>query len=347
MGTVMNISLNDLKAAVAAKMITQEQSDKLAEFWRQNKEEVPSFRLTHVLYYFGGILAISAISLFVTQAWDFLLGLPLFILSVLFFIFGLLLMRYFLNLLLRIPAGIMATFSLAAVPLAIYNLQFWLGYFPETDLHYSGYNYYASWIWVPMELGTLLVGVIMFYFYRFPFLLFPIAITLWYMSMDLFALLYYSHEYSWGNRATFSMYFGLIMLLYAFYVDIKYNDEKHDYAFWLYLFGVMTFWGGLSSQYSDSEWSHFVYCMINVAMVLIGVFLNRKVFTVFGALGVLGYLGYLSFSLFKGSLAFPVVLVFLGVLIILLATRWAKVENKLFLYFRPYIPSAILMRRDK
>jgi len=343
----MPITANDLQAAVKAKLITQEQADKLAEFWQQSKEEVPTFRLTHVLYYFGGFLAISAISLFITEAWGTLLGLPLFILSSLFFILGLLLMRYFLNLQLRLPAGIMATFSLVVVPLAIYNLQSWLGYLPTTNYNYSDYNYYISWSWVPMELGTLLIGIIMFYFYRFPFLLFPIAVTLWYLSMDLYALLYHSQEYNWQQRATFSLYFGLIILFYSFYVDIKYNDEKHDYAFWLYLFGVMTFWGGLSSQYSTSELSHLFYCIINVFMILLSVFLNRRVFAVFGAIGVLAYLGHLSFSVFKGSLGFPVVLVFLGILIILVATRWSKMENKLYVYFKPYIPPALLTRRNK
>lgn len=340
--------MNDIKAAVAAKLISQEQADKLTAFWQHNKEDVPTFRLTHLLYYFGGFLAIAAISLFVTQAWDLLVGMPLFLLSALLFIFGLLLMRYFLNLQLRIPAGLMATFSLVAVPLAIYNLQVWLGFFPDSSkFHYANYNEYISWAWVMMELGTLLAGAIMFYFYRFPFLVFPIAVTLWYMSMDFYVLLYLNNQYVPGQRAAFSMCFGLIILLFAFFVDIKQTDDKHDYAFWLYLFGVITFWGGLSSQSSDSELSKFMYCMINIAMILIGVFLNRRVFSVFGVLGVLGYLGYLAFTVFKDSLAFPLVLVFMGVLIILLAARWAKIENKLYACLRPYIPPALLMRKDK
>lgn len=341
----MKISISDIKAAVKEKLISEEQADKLIEFWQHHKEDVPSFRLTHLLYYFGGFLAIAAISLFVTEAWGLLVGVPLFLMSALFFIFGLLLMRYFLNMGLRIPAGIMATFALVAVPLAIYNFQVWLGYFPDSKFDYANYNYHIGWAWVPMELGTLLAGAFMFYFYRFPFLIFPIAVTLWYMSMDLYQLLYLQQQYNWGQRATFSLCFGLIMLLYAFFVDIRQSDERHDYAFWLYLFGAITFWGGLSSQSSDSELSHFIYCMINIVMILIGVFLNRRVFTVFGAFGVMGYLGYLAFTVFKDSLAFPLVLVFLGVLIILLAARWAKIESKIYAYFRPYIPEALLKRR--
>ena len=129
----------------------------------------------------------------------------------------------------------------------------------------------------------------------------------------------------------------------AIYLDFKYHERK-DYAFWLYIFGVMTFWGGLTCQQSTSELSKFFYCLINIAMILISVFLNRRVFAVFGALGVLGYLGHLAFTVFEDSLGFPLVLVFLGIGIIFAATRWPRMEEKLLNYFRPYIPEKILKR---
>jgi hypothetical protein len=40
-----------------------------------------------------------------------------------------------------------------------------------------------------MEVGTILAGSIALKFIRFPFLTFPIAFSLWYMSMDLTPLL--------------------------------------------------------------------------------------------------------------------------------------------------------------
>lgn len=343
----MKISQSDLAAAAKAGVITNEQAKKLAEFWQETHADVPSFKLTHILYYFGGFLAISAISLFVTSAWDLLYGLPLFILSTLLFIFGLLLTRYFLDKKLTIPAGIMATFSLVVVPLAVYNLQSWLGYFPKTSFDYVDYHSYVSWSWMPMEVTTLLAGVVMLYIYRFPFLVFPIAVTLWYMSMDLVPLILHKDSFSWESRSLFSMYFGLIMLVIAFYLDIRNDDDKKDYAFWLYLFGVMAFWGGLSSQNSTSELSRFIYCLINIFMILISVFLNRRVFAVFGAIGVLGYIGHLSFSVFANSIGFPIALVFMGVLIILAASRWTKVENKLFEALKPFIPAVILKRQQR
>jgi len=340
----MPLNRKDLEAAVQAKIITAKQADDIWHHWEKTHADSPQFHFTHVLYYFGGLLAISAITLFVTRAWDDLVGLPLFFLSAFLFMFGLGFTHYFKNKKLRIPAGIMATFSLALVPLAIYNIQAWLGYSPLQPYEYADFHYWVSWYWVPMELSTILAGAIMFYYYRFPFLIFPIAVVLWYMSMDLFPLFFHIKDYFGEYRAIFSMYFGLVILALAIYVDLRSGDDKHDYAFWLYIFGAMAFWGGLTGQSSNSEWSKFAYCMINVVMIFTSVFLDRRIFAVFGTIGVLLYLGHLATQIFPDSLSFPLMLVTLGIVIILFATTWNRTRKKLLFYFRPMIPEKILNR---
>ena len=57
---------------------------------------------------------------------------------------------------------------------------------------------------------------------------------------------------------------------------------------------MLAFWGGLSLLESDSEWSRFLYCLINLSFMLIAVLFQRKIFIVFGAIGVFGYIGYLA-----------------------------------------------------
>jgi hypothetical protein len=101
---------------------------------------------------------------------------------------------------------------------------------------------------------------------------------------------------------------------------------SRDYAFWLYLFGVLTFWSGLSLMDSGSEWGKLIYCGINVAMILVGAVLGRRVFAVFGGLGVAGYLGYLSYRVFKDSLIFPFALSAVGLAIIALGVLWQRRE---------------------
>jgi hypothetical protein len=166
----------------------------------------------------------------------------------------------------------------------------------------------------------------------------PIAVTLWYMSMDLTSMLRGNYDYELASIV--SMYFGLVTILIAFWVDVR-SAKSKDYAFWLYIFGVMAFWGGLSCQNSDSELSKFFYMCINLIMIGVGVILNRKVFVLFGALGCCGYLGHLSYQVFKFSYLFPIALTVLGIGIIYLGVMWQKNEGKWTHKLRSYLPKPL------
>lgn len=341
----MELQQEDLNKAAQEQIISAEQAGKLWMYLNQLQRDTPRFEFSHIMYYFGGFLAISAVTLFVTLSWQALQGVGLFILSSLLFLFGALLIHYFLNKKLVIPAGIMSVFCVALVPLAIYNIQLTFGWFPNSSVHYRGFYSWIQGYWVPMELGTLIIASVMLYIYQFTFLVFPIAFTLWFLSMDLYCL--FLNTDNFASRASFSLYFGLLMLCAALYMDLKHNsdDKKNDYAYWLYLFGVITFWSGLSFQSSTNEFNKLIYCFINIILIFTGAILNRRVFTVFGAIGVLGYLSHLSVSVFANSLGFPIVLVFLGILIMLAASRWSRFEKKLMVIIKPYLPEQILNRR--
>lgn len=143
-----------------------------------------------------------------------------------------------------------------------------------------------------MELGALLAGILILWRYRYPFLVMPIAATLWYLSMDITELVVSTgdEEFSYDIDAVVSMWFGFAMIVLAFWVNLR-SRKSPDFAFWLYLFGVITFWGGLTQQDSDSDLATFGYCSINLPLIGISVVLMRKVFVIFGALGVCFYLG--------------------------------------------------------
>jgi hypothetical protein len=176
--------------------------------------------------------------------------------------------------------------------------------------------------------------------YRLPFLLMPIAVTLWYMSMDLTPLLFNNADLSWELRKVVSLWFGLLMLVLAVWLDIRTRHEK-DYAYWLYLFGVLAFWGGLSMMNSDSELSKLMYFCINLLMIAVGAMLSRRVFTIFGALGAAGYVGYLAYDLFKDSMLFPFVLTLIGMGVIYLGIYWQRHEQAISCYLRGLLPAAM------
>jgi hypothetical protein len=224
------------------------------------------------------------------------------------------------------------------VPLAIFSAQMALGYW-GADKPYRDYHVFIDWRWIMMEFGTLAVGLILLWRYRFPFMLMPIAVTLWYMSMDLVPFLFGDWR-DWEVRKWVSLWFGIATVLLALWVDLR-SRASRDYAFWLYIFGVLTFWGGLSSINSGSELGKFLYCMINIAMVLTGAVLGRRVFAVFGGLGIAGYLGDLSYRVFKDSLLFPFALTAIGLAIVALGVLWQRREAAWAARLRAFVPGAL------
>jgi hypothetical protein len=146
--------------------------------------------------------------------------------------------------------------------------------------------------------------------------------------------------YDWEIRKLVSLWFGLAMTLLAFWVDLR-SRISRDYAFWLYLFGVLTFWGGLSLIDSGSEWGRLGYCGINVGMIILGAVLGRRVFAVFGGLGVAGYLGDLSYRVFKDSLVFPFALSLVGLAIIALGVQLQRHEAQWAASLRRFVPGPL------
>jgi hypothetical protein len=331
----------ELDAAVRAGILGAEQADRLAEFLARGAAETPRFSFVHVLYYLGGMIAIGAMSLFLTLGWATLGGWGGFVTAVFYAILALALTHWFLERKhLQIPAGILATLAVVMVPLAIFGAQQALGYW-GMDKPFRHYHQYIDGRWLMMELGTLAVAAVLLWRYRLPFMLMPVSVTLWYMSMDLGPLLVGSDWQDWDIRKLISLHFGILFVGLAFWVDLRSRHAQRDYAFWLYLFGVITFWGGLSLMRSGSELGKFLYFVLNVGMILTGAALGRRVFAVFGGLGVAGYLGYLSHRVFRDSLLFPFALSAIGLALIALGVLWQRREAQWSARLRGYLPRAL------
>ncbi|STX51217.1 membrane protein [Legionella busanensis] len=335
----MKISRTDLAKAVDEQIISAEQAEALYHFIRNQTNQQVSFNFTNVLYYLGGLVAIGAMTLFMTLGWESFGAWGIFVITLIYALIGLVLTALFDRKNYKTPAGICATFVIALTPLAIFSLQKALGYWPTDDAHYRDFHTTIQAQWIMMEFGTLMVGLILAWIYRYPFMIMPIAVTLWYMSMDV-AELIMGNSVDFEFKAIFSMYFGLIMILIAFWVDVR-SRHTVDYAFWLYIFGVITFWGGMTAQSSDSELSKFFYLCINLLMIGVGVILVRRVFVVFGGIGCCIYLGHLAWQVFQYSLLFPIVLTIIGLIIIYLGTLWQKNEAALTTKAQSFLPKTL------
>jgi hypothetical protein len=247
-----------------------------------------------------------------------------------------------------IAAGIFATLAIALVPLAVFALQHVLGFWADAvnAEHYRDFHRWIDWRWIIMELATLVVGALMLWRFRYSFLVMPIAVTLFYMGMDIVPAMLAQADTSllseagWMLRKKISLVFGLVMLVTALIVDLRTRSEN-DYAFWLYLFGIMTFWGALSSLGNGALSGKLVYLAVNLLLILIAAMLSRRVFAVFGGIGVAMVLGDLSWSVFKDSFAFVAALTLLGFALIAMGILWSKYEQKISSRLRLLLPDSM------
>lgn len=320
------------------------------------RHEAPRFGLTHLLYYFGGLLAIGAATLFITEGFQRLGSPGLLALSLLYAAGCVGAARRLDARGLEIPAGILAALAICLVPLAVWALQHVLGLWPAGgpggEGGYRQYHTHIDWRWVTLELATLAAAAVALWWLRYPFLMMPVAITLWYMSMDLARLVVLpssgpggvAGSAQWAFYRDFSMWFGLAMVLLGFWIDARSRARGasgRDYAFWLYLLGMLTFWGALSARGSERELDKLLYGLLNLGFVFAGVLLQRRVFTVCGALGVAGYLGYLSHRVFKDSLLFPLALTLIGFAVIALGLWWQRHEGQAHAWLRAALPEPL------
>lgn len=240
----MRIEKEDILWGAEQGIVSPEQATDLWDALVEKKVDEPRFTAVHVAYYFGAVLIMAAMGWLLNDAWDRLGAAALTIIASVYCLGFFLAGRWLWSSKeLRIPGGLLLTVAVWMVPLVVFGVENLLGWWPGLDPgHYRGY---FSWIkggWFLMEVATVLAGLVVLHFFRFPFITFPIAFGLWFMSMDLAPLLFGVEDHvPRETRRLVSMVFGLVMLAGAYVVDRR---TKEDFAFWGYLFGLMAFWGG-------------------------------------------------------------------------------------------------------
>lgn len=326
----MRLEKEDFDWAAHEGIISTEQADILWEAlsarYQEESENRPRFNFANVAYYFGALIVISAMTWFISLAWENFGGAGIFFIACIYALgFSLTGKTLYFKQNLQIPGGLLFTMAVGMTPLAVYGLQRWTGFWLQGDP--GVYRNFYEWIkgsWFFMELGTILAGLIALRFVKFPFLTAPIAFSLWFISMDLTPLIFGENEYSYKQRALVSLWFGIACLLIAYFIDLRTKRSQGDFAFWLYLFGLMSFWFSLPFLGKGREWDWFLYGLTNLGLMILSVFLKRRVFIVFGGIGVFAYLSHLSYRVFADSALFPFALTVLGLGIIYIGVLYQR-----------------------
>ena len=336
----MKISKDDLRWAASEGLLQSDQVEGLWAGLETRGAGGPRLDLGHVALYFGALVVMGAMGWFVTAAWDELGGSGLLLVSAsyaaVFFLVG---RNLWKTPRLRVAAGLLLTVAVGLTPLVVYALQRTAGLWPQLNPGtYSGFHVWVHSRWIAMELATMAAGLAMARRFPFPFLMAPVSVALWYLSMDLTPLIAGDPRFTGDERASVSVAVGLAILLAAYLVDRR---TRGDFAFWLYLCGLLAFWGGLTFHYVGSEATRLVYFAVNLLLILVAIALERPVFIVFGALGAFGYLGHLAYEVFAGSVAFPFALASSGVLVIFLAIKYQQHKTRIEGLLLSAVPPAL------
>lgn len=288
----------------------------------------PKFDVVHMLWYAGALVVITAMGLFSTLAFSQMGGWALtataLIYAVLFASAG-----HYLWAIKKLttPGGLLIAVAVSMTPLAIFGVQDALGLWGKFGNPGPAREFYV-WIkgsWVFMEIATVAAAALALHFYRFPFIVFIAAFALWFLSMDIVPWITDAKLGSWEVSRKVSIWFGLGILIIAVIVNAR--QRTGDFAFWLYLFGVLTFWGGITATSNGTTHDKALYCAMNVGFLFLAAFLGRRVFAVFGTIGIAFYLGDLAEKVFKDSLLFPFALSLIGVGIIALGLYYHRHQD--------------------
>ncbi|RUO38935.1 DUF2157 domain-containing protein [Aliidiomarina taiwanensis] len=313
----MSISKQQLREAVLANIITEEQAQQLEGLSAGQSLDIPQFTLTHVLYYFGGCLAVAAMSLLMSLSWETFGGGAIFLLAILYAAIGLIAVQVLGAKQLNVPKIICAVFVVSLTPIAVYGLLQWLQVWPEEINNYS-----FSVHRLALELSTLVVGIRMFRSIPASLITLPIIVSLLSLAWNIvvFAL---GQDIARQGEEWIIICFGLLLIMAATAVDVR-TKKVANVAFWAHILGAVMLWQGLTEQSMSNELPKLAYFILNLLIIGVGAFLGRRVYGVFGVLGSIGYLGYLAFDVFRESWAFPVILTAIGLGVVFLGVWWQK-----------------------
>ncbi len=350
----MKIVKKDIDWAVSEGILSAEQAESLWNALQKRTSNRPQFNFANVAYYFGAFIVLSGMTWFMSLAWEEFGSKGLLLLACLYaFLFVLAGKTLWFQQNLKIPGGLLFTIAVCMTPLVVFGLMSQVGSWPLTYFpdDYSNYFIQENTTFILMELATILTGLITIKLIKFSFLMTPITLAFGFLSFHVTAVVsfYYTGESWWYNQETWIFFwFGLICLMVAYWVDVKTSALEEDYAFWLYLFGLLSFWFSITFMGMGYSWSPFIYLLTNLVLILLAVLLHRRVFVVFGTLGISYLLYDLSYRTFQGSLLFPLTLMVLGLLVIYAGVQYQRNEaaiNRLIVGNLPMAIREILPRR--
>ncbi len=307
----------------------EESKSSLDKLDRTGMEQRKGLNFISLAYYFGSFMILLAYTIFMGIEWE-----SLGFVRQIAYSFGTIIVLWGIGYLLlrknfRGAGGLLIFVGTGIVPLMVSTILRAVGLWPDTEFAYRDFYRVVAQTWVLLELISVAVATLVIWRIRYPLLTLLIAFWIWFLSMDLTRWITQSTTWSWSDvEQTVSVVIGSGMLFFGIFLQRR---TKQDFSFWFYLFGHILILGFFSSLAIDREGIlGIIYFAVYVLFVIASVWLQRRVFLVFGAIGCYSYLSYLAFRVFEGALGFIFALGGIGLLMVLSAVGYQK-------YARPWL----------
>jgi hypothetical protein len=283
------------------------------------REERHGFNLITIVYYVGAFLILFAYTVFMGLQWESLSHAGQFAVSLLSAL-GLIAVGLGIRRAgYETGGGLLVFAGVGIVPLVVYSFQQLAGVWPESgvDFQYEDFYDWISSAWLVMEVVSIAVALVALWWVRFPLIMLLVAFWLWFLSMDASRAIVGDDDFDWSDtERVISMFFGLATLGVGIALQ---GRGLRPYSFWLYLFGHLMLLPNIAAWALDEDERAFrglLFLLVYVAVVAASVWLQSRVFLVFGAIGIYCYVGYLAFDIFEDTLGFTFSLAFIGLLLI-------------------------------
>ncbi|MBA2276725.1 MAG: DUF2157 domain-containing protein [Chloroflexia bacterium] len=286
----------------------------------QPREARHGLNFVTVVYYIGAFLILFAYTVFMGLQWEGLSPAGQFTLALVTVAALLGIGAVVRRAGYEIGGGLLIFAGTGIVPLVVYSFQHMAGLWPESgpEFHYEDFYDVISSAWVFMEVITILVTIAVLWWVRFPLLVLLLSFWLWFLSMDLARWIVGDDEFDYSGT---EQVIGVLFAVATLGVGVALQRRGlRDYSFWLYLFGHLMLLPNLGDWALDEDQRALrgiVFLLVYVAVVAASVWLQSRIFLVFGAIGVYCYVGYLAFEIFEDALGFTFSLAFIGLLLIL------------------------------
>lgn len=225
-------------------------------------------------------------------------------------------------------ADLVQVLAIGLTPLVAWSLMRLAGEWPpEAELPGLMTSAWMRTRFLVLDLSTILVALIAWRTRRFPALMLPLAVAMWWAWIHGSQLLEVRPSNEWYER-WIMLAAGLSILALADSVERWQRREalvgaEGDYAMSLWLVGTLAFAFAFLVTWVRLEAGKHILLPVAFGLLALFVRTRRRALLVAGGAGVVGYLAWLASEVFKDTALFPIALVGLG-LAVIAGTVWVQ-----------------------